>query len=464
MPTDPMNLELTASSDEAAASFAACQEGYFTFATDIMDRLKAALAIDPAMPMALCLRGYLLVLSRRREYLGLAQRVVDTLEKERSLLMGREAQHLDALTAWIRGDTERTLALWEAILNEHPTDTVALRLAHFTYLYNGRSREMRDSVNRVAYAWDPEQPWYGHFLGMQAFGLEEMGDYARAQQLGEEALERNPVEPWGVHAVAHCLEMQDRWDEGRVWIERRKPNWRDSGLSNHLAWHEALMCIDAGDEQGALSVLDEALAREDADMPPHITDSVSLLQRLELCGVEAGERWERIADLCAERDHDHSLVFFDAHYMLAYAGAGRETKAKEFLASLEAFAHASDGATATLARHAGVRVLGALMDYKLGRIEQAYEKLAPLRYEIAHFGGSHAQRDLFHQIIVDAAIRSGHQNDALALLSERTQAAPGNALSQLRLADVLEKSRMTGRANQARERAAELRAVDEEGL
>ena len=68
-----MNLELTASSDEAAASFADCQVGYFTFATDIMDRLKATLAIEPAMPMALCLRGYLMVLSRRREYLGVAR-------------------------------------------------------------------------------------------------------------------------------------------------------------------------------------------------------------------------------------------------------------------------------------------------------------------------------------------------------------------------------------------------------
>ena len=97
------------------------------------------------------------------------------------------------------------------------------------------------------------------------------------------------------------------------------------------------------------------------------------------------------------------------------------------------------------------------MDYKLGRVEQGYEKLAPLRYEIAHVGGSHAQRDLFHQIIIDAAMRSGHQNDALALLSERTQAAPGNALTQLRFANVLEESGMKARANRVRERAAGLR-------
>ena len=457
MPADPMNLELTASSDEAAASFADCQVGYFTFATDIMDRLKATLAIEPAMPMALCLRGYLMVLSRRREYLGVARRVVDTLEKQRSLLLPREAQHLDALTAFVRGDTANTLAVLEAIAREHPTDTVALRLAHFTYLYNGRSREMRDSINRVAFAWDAEQPWYGHFIAMQAFGLEEMGDYARAQRLGEEALERTPVEPWAVHAVAHCFEMQDRWAEGHAWIERNRFNWSDSGLSNHLGWHAALMCIDAGDEQGALAVLDEALARDDADMPPHITDSVALLQRLELCGIDPQGRWERVADLCAERDHDHSLVFFDAHYMLAYAGAGREAKAREMLASLDAFARASDGETATLARHSGVRLLEGLMDYKLGRVSEAYVKLAPLRYEIAHVGGSHAQRDLFHQIIIDAAIRSGHLNDALALLSERAEAAPDNALTQLRLADLLDASRMKGRGTHARERAAALR-------
>jgi tetratricopeptide (TPR) repeat protein len=454
--TNPMALELTASSAAAAESFGACEEGYLAFAPDLMERLKEVLTLDPGMPMARILRGYLLLLGRRREYVGAAARVAEALEEERAMLLPREAQHLDALDAWLKGDTEATLARWEEILHECPTDALALKLAHFSYLYAGRARELRDSINRVAYAWNSEQPWYAYFLGMQAFGLEETGEYARAQRLAEEALERNAVEPWAVHAVAHCLEMQDRWEEGRAAIERHRPNWSTCNLANHLAWHSALMCIDAGDERGALSTLDAALARDDADMPPHIVDSVALLQRLELCGVDPGGRWTQLADLSDERDRDHSLVFFDAHYMLAYAAAGREEKARDFLASLEAYSRAVDTANARVARTVGLPLLGGLMDYKLGRFGEAYTKLSPLRYEIVHIGGSHAQRDLFQQVIIDAAARSANSRDALMLLSERTQASPGNALSQVRLADALEECGLVDSAEQARVRAAGL--------
>lgn len=457
MPTDPLNLELTASSEAAVARYVIAQEGYLTFAPDVADRLKVALELEPTMPMALCLRGYFFVLGRQREYLPAAQRIAATLAEAKSHLLPREAMHVEALSAWVRGEAEQTLARWEAILDAYPTDVVALKLAHFTYLYNGRSREMRDSVNRVEYAWDAEHPWYGYFLGMQSFGLEEMGDYARAERCGEEALERNLVDPWAVHAVAHCLEMQDRWDDGRQWVAKHEQNWDGCNLSNHLAWHGALMSLDAGDERPALGALDECLAREDANLPPHVTDHVGLLQRLELCGVEPGDRWEKIADLCDERLGDHALVFLDAHYMLAYAGAGREAKARELLESLQSFAHSSDGTNALVARRVGIQLVEALMEYKLGRVADAYEKLKPLRYEIAHVGGSQAQRDLFHQITIDAAARSGNLGDALALLSERSLASPGNALSQLRFADVLDRAGMEKRARQTRERAAQLR-------
>lgn len=457
--TDPLNLELTASSEEAVARYANAQRGYLSLSPDLMDELKATLELEPTLPMALCLRAYLLLLGRQRQYVSAARRIAATLAQERPHLLPREAIHVDALDAWLADDEERTLSLWEAILTDYPTDVVALRLSHFGYLYRGRSRELRDSINRVAYAWDPEHPWYGYLLGMQSFGLEETADYERAIGFGEEALERNPVDPWAVHSVAHCLEMQDCWDEGRAWIARHEPNWSNSNLSNHLAWHAALMSIDAGNEEGALSVLDECLERSDADLPPLVVDNVALLQRLELCGLDAGNRWQKIADLCSDRVGDHALVFFDAHYMLAFAGAGREAKAREHLESVEAFADTSQGVTATLARRMGLRLLEGLMDYKLGRVAEAYEKLKSVRYDIVHIGGSHAQRDLFHQIIIDAAVRSGHLNEAVALLSERTLAAPGNVLSQLRFADVLERTGMEQRAAEARERAYELRSV-----
>ena len=61
-------------------------------------------------------------------------------------------------------------------------------------------------------------PGYGYVLGMYAFGLEEMGEYARAELTGQQALALNPRDPWAIHAVAHVYEMQARLADGIEWL------------------------------------------------------------------------------------------------------------------------------------------------------------------------------------------------------------------------------------------------------
>ena len=53
------------------------------------------------------------------------------------------------------------------------------------------------------WAWHRDVPGYHYVLGMHAFGLEESGDYARAEEQGRAALELDRRDPWAVHAVAH---------------------------------------------------------------------------------------------------------------------------------------------------------------------------------------------------------------------------------------------------------------------
>ena len=54
-----------------------------------------------------------------------------------------------ALEAWIGGDLDRALAVWEEILSAHPLDVLALRLAHFNNFWLGRPGAMAASVERV---------------------------------------------------------------------------------------------------------------------------------------------------------------------------------------------------------------------------------------------------------------------------------------------------------------------------
>src|SRR5262249_46554186 len=76
----------------------------------------------------------------------------------------REQSHVEALDAWAAGDLDRTLAIWEAILADYPTDTLALRLAHLKYFWLGRPRDMLASVERVVPQWDRDLPGWGAIL------------------------------------------------------------------------------------------------------------------------------------------------------------------------------------------------------------------------------------------------------------------------------------------------------------
>lgn len=49
---------------------------------------------------------------------------------------------------------------------------------------------------------------------MYAFGLEECGEYEKAEKEARYGLERQQQDCWSTHAIAHCMEMNGRYDEG----------------------------------------------------------------------------------------------------------------------------------------------------------------------------------------------------------------------------------------------------------
>ena len=58
---------------------------------------------------------------------------------------------------------------------------------------------------------------------------------------------------------------------------------------------------------------------------------------------------------------------------------------------------------------------------------RAVDLLHPVRYDIQRIGGSHAQRDLFAQLLIDAAVKAQRIPLARALLAERVALMPNNA-------------------------------------
>jgi hypothetical protein len=146
--------------------------------------------------------------------------------------------------------------------------------------------------------------------------------------------------------------------------------------------------------------------------------------------VDAGARWQALADDWTAMGGAGHYAFNDVHALLAQLGAGRLRDAEETLASMERHL-ASGGSNAVVTREVGLPLGRALLDFARGRYRACTEGLLAIR-SIAHrFGGSHAQRDVVHLTLVEAALRSGQGALARALVAERLDLKPASPFNRL---------------------------------
>ena len=145
------------------------------------------------------------------------------------------------------------------------------------------------------------------------------------------------------------------------------------------------------------------------------------MQRLELRGVDTGDRWQAVADLAVARIGNHRSPFTSAHCALALAAAGRFDEADQLLRAIEAFARAENGPLGGKYALAVWPASAAAIAYRKGDYSRARDLLLPARHNLWHMGGSHAQRDLFFQLLVDSTLKSGN-GELLPLLFDEIRA------------------------------------------
>ena len=170
-------------------------------------------------------------------------------------------------------------------------------------------------------------------------------------------------------------------------------------------------------------------------------------------GMDVGARWKALAEHSATRIHDHMLPFRDAHFSLALAANGDFGVARRHIESMADFAGQSQGWRAQATMIILMPLCEGMIAYEEGRYDRACDLLWAVRNEIVSIGGSNAQRDLFAQIICDAAVRAGRLPVARSLLSERAL-SHGRKANWQAYAEVLSLLGETDRAEAARKRAA----------
>ncbi len=431
MRTDHWGLAITAAGAEAVESYDAAIGDLLEYRLSAGRHLKAALDHDPCFPMGLCLRGYMLMQLATGAVADKVDRAIAAARQAAAHGDERERRHLEALRHWRNGHIGEACRCWRAILCAAPQDLLALRLHHFMSFWRGEAAALRDVSAAALDAIDPELPGYGFALGMHAFGLEECGEYARAEERGREAVARNGDDLWAIHAVAHAMEMTGRCEEGLAWLERPPEAWADRNpFKAHLWWHAALFAFALGENDEVLALYDREIRVDESGFYLDVQNAASLLMRLDLAGVDVGDRWQPLADLAERRCGDHVMAFTDLHYMMALVGARRGPAARRHLESLRAFAAGGEGDAAGLAASLTVPIATALLEYGEGRHGEAASRLAALAGAMAPVGGSHAQRDIVFKIGIDAALRAERDDDARQLLALRAASRPPGAAEQ----------------------------------
>ena len=256
-------------------------------------------------------------------------------------------------------------------------------------------------------AWDESIPGFDHVLGMHSFGLNETGHYSVAETVGREAVARNGEDLWSVHAVAHALEMQGDLAAGDRLFDVDPTRWDSKNpFRGHMWWHAALFAWNGGDYERVLRIFDERLRPVSTDFYLDIQNLSSILTRLELVGVDVGDRWDAVADHAAARVGDHVLAFTDVHCALTLARTGRHEDLEAFTTSLIDHRSARPATADTSGVDAAIQLSLCFAADAAGDPTKAAVGMRAIRGDLAPIGGSHAQRDLFDLLTADD-IRAG---------------------------------------------------------
>ncbi|WP_431283323.1 tetratricopeptide repeat protein [Humitalea sp. 24SJ18S-53] len=429
MQRDAHGLPVTLSSAEAATAFDAVVSAYLAYAQDAPQKLKAFVALDPEAPFAGILRGSFAMLTYNAAALPSAR-------KSAALAVAaggtpRERAHAGALSAWADGESDQALAIWEAILAEHPTDALAVRLHHFVAFWLGRGPQMAAAIERVGPHWDRDLTHWASYLACRCFAFEEVGRYAEAEAAGRRAVELVPTDVWAAHGVAHVLEMQGRRGEGIAWLDGLEPQWQGANsIRHHLLWHRALFHHERGDRAAVLRLYDEGfrnlnspLTQALPDMFVDIQNAASMLFRLSLQGVDVGDRWTELADKAEGRLDDTQSAFTLPHWMMALGATGRFHQAAHLLHAVAEAARGTGTNAAILAR-SGLPACRAVLHHARGEHEQAVAALRPALSTLGELGGSHAQQAVLEILFLDSAAKAGLTEDARTLLERAAGRCP----------------------------------------
>ena len=415
---DAFGLDVTNAAPETIAALDRFGHDWISYGQGLGALFPAA-ARDPACRLATAWAALLHMSLEAAEGYAAARPLLEALRAGSHALTPREDAIIEAAQQWGREDYAASLMAFEKAVALAPGDVVAAKWGQYLAFNLGDT----DAMLRLGSAACKARPDLAEAWGMLAFAEEQVHQLDRAESTARQALAMNPDEAWAQHALAHVFETQGRLDEGIAMLEAAAPGWatRSIFMAEHNYWHLALFHLDRDEPSRALAIWDEHLWGRWPEFAQEQIGAVSLLWRLELRGIDVGNRWEPVARKIAARTHEHIWPFHDMHYAHALASSGDMARVGSFLGSLQDKADRTGGVWTTVA----APLARAIVDAAQGRTQNAATQMGRLLPQLHLIGGSHAQRDLFVQAWIDAGFRAGDGAHLRPWLEERARARPG---------------------------------------
>ncbi len=398
---DTQGLEVTTDSKEVITAINSFTNQALSYGKDAELAIEQGIASDPncALVHAYFCAYYLsqenaAAWKQAKFHLQIAQKHVAKATE-------REQLYVQAIAAWSVKKIELAIALHEEIAQKYPRDLISVQQGQYHYFYLGEKERLLKIAERVI-----SSNRENHYIyGMVAFGLEQCYQLVEAETMARKATAMNRHDPWAHHAVAHVMETQGRVNEGITWMESLADTWENcnSMLYTHNWWHVALYYLERGEKDKVLELYDNhvwGLAQKES--PKDQVGAISLLLRLELRGVDVGDRWQQLSNYLLPRIHEHALPFQDLHYIFALTRARYIDWANEMRLSMYKHALSVHPYLRKKWLEVAIPIARGLVAYANGEWFLSAYQLKPVIMRSHEIGGSHAQRALFKQIYLDA--------------------------------------------------------------
>lgn len=186
--------------------------------------------------------------------------------------------------------------------------------------------------------------------------------------------------------------MQYRRRDGVAWLGETRNTWSEGSFLAVNNWG-TLALFHLGLEQidEVMQLVDARVFGTASPIVLEMIDASAMQWRLQLRGIDVGDRWHALADRWAAVSERSTYAFNDLHGMLALIGAGRSSDAERLLAAQDAALAGQDDNATIFLRDVGPDAARAMHAFGAGRYGEAVRRLRPLRSHAHRFGGSHAQ-------------------------------------------------------------------------